>query len=53
VRWGMAPEKLYSSWMVYGETDLELRALNRHGAVWLAVDAFGEGGVTAGSPQKL
>src|SRR5690606_27723720 len=27
VRWGIAPDKLYSSWMVYGSNELLLKAL--------------------------
>ena len=26
VLWGVAPDKLYSSWMVYGDNSLDLRA---------------------------
>lgn len=48
VRYGPHPEKLYHSWLVYQQTELDIRALNAGEPYWFAVDAFGEGGVTPG-----
>lgn len=48
VRWGIAPDKLYSSHMVYGHNEVLLTMLNAGQRVYAAVDAFGEGGVTEG-----
>lgn len=54
VLWGIAPDKLYNSWMVYGKADLELRALTAGQAYYIAVEAFNENGVSAPSkPQFL
>lgn len=48
VRYGRHPEKLYHSWQVYERTSLDLRSLNADAEYWVAVDAFGEGGITPG-----
>lgn len=50
VRFGPARDKLYHSWLLYEQTDLDLRALNAGTDYWIAVDAFNENGVTAGIP---
>jgi hypothetical protein len=48
VRYGTAPDKLYSSHMVYGQTEVLLTMLNAGQKYYAAVDAFGEGGVRKG-----
>ena len=48
VRFGIAPDKLYSSYEVGDVETLTLNSLNRGVAYWFAVDAVGEGGVTRG-----
>lgn len=53
VRYGISPEKMYSSHMVYGTEEVLLTALNQGTAYYAAVDAFGEGGITAGDVQKM
>ncbi|MFF4276496.1 family 43 glycosylhydrolase [Streptomyces sp. NPDC001536] len=50
VRYGRDPQKLYHSWLVYERTQLDLRSLNSGAEYWVAVDAFGEAGVTSGVP---
>ncbi|MFF4259914.1 hypothetical protein ACFY1L_53135 [Streptomyces sp. NPDC001663] len=50
VRYGRHPQKLYHSWLVYERTTLDLRSLNAGAEYWVAVDAFGEAGVTSGEP---
>ncbi|MFF5301991.1 family 43 glycosylhydrolase [Streptomyces sp. NPDC013161] len=50
VRYGRHPRKLYHSWLVYERTALDLRSLNAGAEYWVAVDAFGEAGVTSGEP---
>lgn len=50
VRYGIAPDKLYHSWLVYDQTSLVLPNLNAGHDYWFAVDSFGEAGVTEGSP---
>lgn len=42
VLWGVAPDKLYSSWMVYGDNSLDLRALTVGQKYYFAIEAFNE-----------
>lgn len=53
VRYGRHPQKLYHSWLVYERTALDLRSLNAGAEYWVAVDAFGEAGVTSGEPVPV
>jgi hypothetical protein len=54
VLWGIAPDKLYSSWLVYGENSLELKALTTNQSYYFAVEAFNENGVAVKStPIKV
>ena len=46
VLWGIAPDKLYSSWMVYDDHELVLRSLNTGQNYYFAVEAFNENGVS-------
>jgi hypothetical protein len=46
VLWGIAPDKLYSSWMVYDKSALELRSLTVDQTYYFAVEAFNENGVS-------
>lgn len=48
VRYGIAPEKLYNSWQVVDGTGLDLSMVNAGQDYYIAVDAYGPGGVTAG-----
>jgi hypothetical protein len=47
VRWGIAPDKLYSSWMVYNKNSLELKGLTIDQGYYFAVEAFNENGCSA------
>lgn len=46
VSWGIAPDKLYSSWLVYGKDSLNLKSLNTDQSYYFAVEAFNENGVS-------
>lgn len=46
VLWGIAPDKLYSSWMVYGRTRLDMKSLTTGQPYYFAVEAFNENGVS-------
>ncbi|MCA1601683.1 MAG: family 43 glycosylhydrolase [Acidobacteria bacterium] len=46
VLWGIAPDKLYSSWMVYDKNYLELKSLTVDQEYYFAVEAFNENGVS-------
>lgn len=52
VRWGIAPDKLYSSWMVYGNNELLLKALNKNQVYYFAIESFNENGVSELSEIK-
>lgn len=45
VLWGIAPDKLYSSWMVYDENELFMRSLTTAQDYYFCVEAFNENGV--------
>ena len=49
VRFGVAPDKLYSSYQVYGANHVKILTLNAGQQYCFAVDAFNENGVTGGS----
>ena len=53
IRYGIAPDKLYNSHMVYGQTEVLLTTLNAGQTYYAAVDSFGEGGVTEGKSDPL
>ena len=46
VIWGIAPDKLYSSWMVYGDNELLLKSLTIDQGYYFTVEAFNENGVS-------
>ena len=48
VRYGIAPDTLYHSWLVHGRGQLVLPTLNAGLDYWVAVDAFNGSGVTVG-----
>lgn len=50
VRYGIAPDKLYSSFQVLKGTSLEIGSLNAGTDYWLTVDAYNSHGITAGAP---
>lgn len=45
VIWGIAPDKLYSSWMVYDSNTLHLKALTADQTYYFAIEAFNENGI--------
>lgn len=52
IRFGIHPEKLYNSYMVYDDTEIELRCLQVGQTYYFAVDSFNEGGITRGDVMK-
>lgn len=53
VRYGIAEDKLYSSFMTYGTDHVILSALNAGQPLWVRIDAFSEGGITEGKVQQV
>ena len=49
IRYGIAPDKLYQSWLVYGAQELDLSTLMAGQDCYLRVDSFNENGITEGS----
>lgn len=45
VLWGIAPEKLYNSWMVYGNDSLDLKSLSTDQTYNFSIEPFNENGV--------
>jgi len=48
VRYGVAEDKLYSSWQLMGKSNLNFSMVNSASGYYIAVDSFNENGVTAG-----
>ena len=46
VLWGIAPDKLYSSWMVYDKDFLMMRNLNADQKYYFSIEAFNENGIS-------
>lgn len=46
VLWGIAPDKLYSSWMVYGKNEHFMKCLTTDQDYYFCVEAFSENGVS-------
>ncbi|HEY0897769.1 MAG TPA: family 43 glycosylhydrolase, partial [Sphingobacteriaceae bacterium] len=50
IRWGIAPDKLYSSWMVYGAGSLDLKSLSTDQSYYFTIEAFNENGISGRVP---
>lgn len=48
VRWGNDPKKMHSSYMIYGDTQIDARFLNTGEPYYFTVDAFNESGIKRG-----
>lgn len=46
IYWGIAPGKLYNSWMVYDNDSLLLRSLSTDQSYYFSVEAFNENGIS-------
>ena len=53
VRYGIAPDKLYMSWMVYGADEVKLTTLIKGQEYYVCVDSFNENGITPGEIIKV
>ncbi|MCL2500485.1 MAG: family 43 glycosylhydrolase [Defluviitaleaceae bacterium] len=53
VRYGIAADKLYNSWQLFGKNELNLSFLSKGTEYYIAVDGFNENGVTAGEILKV
>src|SRR5690606_28158393 len=46
IRWGIAPDKLYSSWLVYDKTEHLIKSLGRDQSYYFAIESFNENGIS-------
>lgn len=53
IRYGTHPEKLYLSWLVYGQNQLNLPTLNKGFTYYVCVDTFNENGITPGKTIQI
>lgn len=53
VRYGIAPDKLYSSYLLYETNKVRITTLNRGQTYWCCVDSFNESGITQGTIYKI
>lgn len=53
VRYGVAPDKLYQSWLVYDACEVDLSTLIKGQKYYICVDSFNENGITTGTVMEL
>jgi hypothetical protein len=46
IRWGIAPDKLYQSWLVYDTNEHFMRCLDRDTPYYFTIEAFNENGIS-------
>ncbi|MFC5282509.1 family 43 glycosylhydrolase [Pedobacter alpinus] len=46
IKWGIAPDKLYNSWLVYDENQLDLKSLNIDQTYYFSIESFNQNGVS-------
>ncbi len=51
VRWGIAPDKLYHSWLVYDKNELKITTLDKPTTYYFTVEAFNSNGIS--KPTKV
>ncbi|WP_372949180.1 family 43 glycosylhydrolase [Mariniphaga sp.] len=47
IRWGIAPDKLYQSWLIYEDDELLMRNLDKNTTYYFTIEAFNENGISA------
>ncbi|MEP0366975.1 MAG: family 43 glycosylhydrolase [Cyclobacteriaceae bacterium] len=53
IKWGVAPDKLYSSWLVYDDSHLLMRCLTLSQTYYFAIEAFNENGISPKSKIEV
>lgn len=53
IRYGIAPDKLYMSWLVYSASEVKLSTLIKNQEYYICVDSFNENGITPGAVFPL
>ena len=52
IRWGIAPDKLYNSWLLYGKNELLLKSLSTDQPYYFTIEAFNENGVSEATKYR-
>ncbi|TDN98398.1 family 43 glycosylhydrolase [Sunxiuqinia elliptica] len=47
IRWGVAPDKLYQSWLIYEDTEHFMRCLDRDTEYYFSIETFSENGISS------
>jgi hypothetical protein len=50
IRWGISPDKLYNSWLVYGGDSLVIRSLAVDQEYYFSIEAFNGNGISTQTP---
>ena len=50
IRWGISPDKLYNSWLVYGSDSLVIRSLAVDQEYYFTIEAFNGNGISTQTP---
>lgn len=53
IRWGIAPDKLYQSWLVYDTNTHFMRCLDRDTSYYFSIEAFNENGISERSEIQM
>ncbi|OAQ39097.1 1,4-beta-xylanase [Pedobacter psychrophilus] len=46
IKWGIAADKLYNSWLVYDVNEMDLRSLNTDQTYYFSIESFNQNGVS-------
>lgn len=46
VYWGISSDKLYHSWLLYGDTELGMRCFDKNTTYYFSIEAFNENGIS-------
>lgn len=53
IQWGIAPDKIYSSWLVYDESHLTMRCLTAGQTYYFTIESFNENGISPKSKIEV
>ncbi len=53
IRWGIAPDKLYNSWLLYGQHELFYKGLSTDQRYYFSIEAFNENGISPVSALQV
>jgi hypothetical protein len=46
IMWGIAPDKIYQSWLIYDANEHFMRCLDRDTPYYFCIEAFNENGIS-------